>query len=178
MSLRTRFLVTSAAVVLIVLPGMAVGGAGTTGNDDEARMIADATRTEMAVATAYNDRRWDDMWALFAEDALVIFPNRDPIRGRDAIIEFSRQVRDVIGPFDGPRFEHLRTSGAGGRLAHIVATFTMRSGAVRLRLAHIVAIFTMRSGAVRLIYDGLYERQPDRRVLMAVEHDSFRDPVG
>ena len=159
MSLRERIVLTSAVMVLIVVPGIAVGRAGTSG-DDEARMIADATRTEMAVATAYNDRRWDDMRMLFTEDAMVILPNRDPIRGRDAIIESSRQVRDVLGPFDGPRFEHLRASGGGGRTAHIVANFTFQSG------------------ALRLIYDGLYERQPDGRVLLAVEHDGFRDAVG
>ena len=29
-----------------------------------------------------------------------------------------------------------------------------------------------------MIYDGFYERQPDGRVLLAVEHDGFRDALG
>src|SRR2546429_6576151 len=62
MSLRIRMLLASATVVLIVVPGVAVAGAGTGGrtNEDD-QMVAAAKQTQRAIAAAYNDKKWDEL---------------------------------------------------------------------------------------------------------------------
>lgn len=98
MSRRIRMLMASAAVVLIGVPGMAVAVAGTGGDtDDDARLIVDARQSQRALYAAYNDKKWDELRLLFSEDAVMLPPNHKPIRGRDAIIEFVRNGRDVVG---------------------------------------------------------------------------------
>src|SRR5688572_19627128 len=100
MSLRhpkpMRILLAFAAVVVLA-PGIAVAGAGTGGDaDDGAQIVADAKRVEMAIVAAYNDKRWDELPPLFAEDALLLPPNHEPVRGRDGIVEYYKSARDVV----------------------------------------------------------------------------------
>ena len=152
-------LLASAGAVLILAPGMAVAGADPGGNtDDDAEMIAAAKRTEHAVVVAYNDRRWDELGALYAQDAVMLPPNHEPIQGRGAIIEFLKSVRDAVGAID-TQTEYVRVT-ANEDLVDLVATFTTQSG------------------GVRMVYQGLYERQPDGSVLLGVDHFALRDPVG
>jgi ketosteroid isomerase-like protein len=83
-------------MALIVVPGIAFAGPGASGGaDDDAQMVADAMRTESAVAAAYNDKKWDELATMYTEDAVAMPPNHEPVRGRDAIIEYFRSVRDV-----------------------------------------------------------------------------------
>jgi len=157
---RMWMLLASAATVLILVPSMAGAGVGTGGDtDDDAQMIADAKRTDRAVVVAYNNKNWDELGPLWAEDALVLPPNHEPVRGRDAIIEYLRDARDVFGPIDDG-WEHIRVKASG--------TFASLAG-----------LFTLQSGHVRLTYAQLYERQPDGSVLLAVDQFNFRErPVG
>jgi hypothetical protein len=85
----------------------------------------------------------------------AIAPNREPIRGRDAIVEFLRGMRDVAGEINVDSIEHLRAT-ASGKLANLVAKFTI-----------------IRSDRIRMIHEGLYERQPDGSVLYAVDQFDF-----
>ena len=151
-------LLASATTVLILAPGIALAGSGTGGDtDDGAQMIADAKRTENAVMVAWNAKKWDELGALYAEDAVVLPPNHGPVAGRAAIVEYFRGLRDALGELGG--FESVRTSANG-------------------RLADLVAKFTAESGRVRMIYQGHYERQPDGSVLLGVDQPAFVDAVG
>ena len=93
-----RILVASAAVGLLVAPGLARAGSGTGGDgNDDAQMIADARRTLHAAVIAYDNKKWDEMRALFTEDAvamqrsvtklaeldfeIAVFGHGSPIRG-------------------------------------------------------------------------------------------------
>jgi ketosteroid isomerase-like protein len=153
-----RILLAFAAVVVLA-PGIAFAGAGTGGDaDDDAQIIADAKHTEHAIVVAYNDRKWDEFGALYAEDAVMLPPNQEPIRGRAAIVDYVRGIRDVVGEL-GDTSEYVRVRSSG-------------------KLADLVGKFTAQSGRVHLIYQGLYERQPDGSVLMGVDHFAFRDAMG
>ena len=160
MSVRIRMLLASAAAVLLVVPGFAVAGAGTGGstNEDD-QMVAAARRTERAIVAAVNDKKWDELRALYSEDAVLLPPNHEPVLGRDAIVDYIRSIRDVAGKLDDGE-EYLRVK-ASGNLASLAVTFTANSGHVRMTDAE------------------LYERQPDGSVVMAVEQFGFRErPVG
>jgi len=160
MSLRSRMLLASAAVVLVVVPGMAVAGTGTGGaSDDEAALIAAAKQTEAAIATAINDKKWDALGALYAQDAVLLPPNHEPVVGRDAIVDFIRSIRDVVGKLDDA-VDYVRVQ-ASGNLASMAVTFSANSGHLRMTDAE------------------LYERQPDGSLVMVVETFAFREqPVG
>ena len=155
---RMRILLASAATVLILAPGIALAGGGTGGStDDDAQMIADAKRTENAIVVAWNEKKWDELGPLYAEDAVVLPPNHDPVKGRAAIVEYYRGLRDALGELGG--LEPVRDRANG-------------------RLADLVTRFTAESGHVRMIYQGLYERQPDGSVLLGVDQPALIDAVG
>ena len=157
---RTGTILASAAVVLLVGPTSAIAGAGPGGEANaDARMIGDATRTEQAVAAAYNDKQWNQLRGLYTDDAVVLPPNHEPVRGRDAIIDYLRSVRDVYGPIDGPKFDHVRVRGSAN-------------------LADLVSTFTAQSGRLRVIGEALYERQSDGTVVIGVDQFGFRDQAG
>lgn len=160
MSRRIRMLLVCAVAVVIAVPGVSVAGAGVGGDTDEvARMVADAKRVEIAVVTAYNDRKWEQLPPLFAEDAVLLLSHHEPIHGRDAVAGYYETLRDVVGEInDG--WEHLRVQGS--------ATSATLTG-----------IVTLGSGRVRVWYSDLYERQPDGSVQLAVNAIAFTQrPVG
>jgi ketosteroid isomerase-like protein len=143
-----------AASLLILAPGAPGAGAGTGHNtDDEAQIVSDAKRVEIAVVDAYNARKWDELRPLFAEDVLLLAPNHEPVRGRDAILEYYKMSRDSFGEInDGWKF--LRVTGGG--------TFASLAGEI-----------TIGSGRIRLWYTDLYERQPDGSLQLTVNAFAF-----
>ena len=144
MSQRIRMLLASAAVVFIAVPGVP----------------ADVMRVVHTNFATYNDGRWDQFALTYAEDALFLVQNRDPVRGRDAITEAHRRLRDVTGPVDLDSIEIVRAR-ADGETAKLVYTFTAQSGHLRA-LANV-----------------FYERQPDGSVVLGVDQPGFREqPVG
>ena len=160
MSLRMRMLLASAAAVLIVVPGVAVAGAGTgESTNNDAQIVADAKRAERAYDAAWNDKRWDQLRLFYAEDALLLPPNHDPVQGRDAIIEYFKGARDLFGEIDD-HSKWLHSSGSGN-------------------LAHLSGEITTHSGRVHVTYSDLWERQPDGLLVIAVSAVGFpQRPVG
>ena len=161
MSQRLRMLLAAAAVALIAGPWIGAAGAGTAGHsDDDAQMLADVMRVVHTNFATYNDRNWDEFALTYAGDAVLLFQNQDPVRGRDAITETHRRVRDVFGPVDLDSIEVVRAR-ADGKMAHLVYTFTARSG------------------HLRGLADVFYERQPDGSVVLGVDQPGFGErPVG
>lgn len=160
MSRCMRMLLASAAVLLLVTPGLAVAGGGTGGDtNDDAQIVADAKRAERAYDAAWNDRRWDELRLLYAEDALLLLPNHEPIEGRDRIVDYLKSGRDFFGEIDD-HSEWLRVKGSGN-------------------LATLAGEITTHSGRVRITYSDLWERQPDGSVAIAVSAVGFpQRPVG
>jgi ketosteroid isomerase-like protein len=153
-------ILASAAVVLVVVPGVAVvaAGAGGTSTDNDP-MIADAMKTEHGIIAAYNDKRWDQLGPLYAPDATMVPPNHEPVQGRDAIVEYLRSVRDAAGPVTEPNTEPVRIRSSSN-------------------LANVIGRFSLQSGRLRLTANELFERQADGSVLCGVDEFSFRDAAG
>jgi hypothetical protein len=149
MSHRIRMLL-AAAVAFVAVPGIAAAGGSGGHADDDAAMLADVMRVVHTNFATYNDERWDEFALTYATDAVFLFQNQDPVRGRDAITETHRRVRDVFGPVDLDSIEVVRAR-ADAKLAHLVYTFTARSG------------------HVRGLADVFYERQSDGSVVLAVD---------
>jgi ketosteroid isomerase-like protein len=159
MSQRIRMLMACVGAVVIAVPGIAAAaaGAGTTG--DAGQTVAEAKRVETAIIIAYNDRRWDQLPPLFAEDAVLLLSNHEPIHGRDAVAGYYQSLRDVVGEINDD-WEVLRVQGA--------ATSATLTG-----------IVTLGPGRVRVWYSDLYERQPDGSLQLAVNAIAFTQrPVG
>lgn len=153
--LSLRVLLASATAVVILAPDFALAGPDETSDVDE--LIAAARKTQNAIITAYNDRRWEDLPPLYVEDAVMLPPNHAPIHGRDAIIEFLRSARDAVGVGDLSNNKNARVVASGN-------------------LVNFVYEFTARDGHVRMVTNELYERQSDGSVRITVDEPSFTDP--
>src|SRR5246127_4575986 len=82
---RRYMLLASAAVALVLAPGIASAVAATGGAaDDDAQLIAAAKRTESGIVATWNDKKWNELSRLYAEDAVVLAPNHEPVQGRGA----------------------------------------------------------------------------------------------
>jgi ketosteroid isomerase-like protein len=159
MSPQIRMLMVSTAVALIAVPGIAVGAVATGDGSDDSQIVADAKQAEHAYDAAWNDRRWDDLRLLYAEDALLLPPNHDPIEGRDRIVEYFKSARDLVGEIDAhPTWLRVKNSG---------------------NLATLAGELTTRSGRVHVAYSDVWERQPEGSVVIAVSAFAFpQRPVG
>ncbi len=153
MSLRhlkpMRVLLAFAAVVVLA-PGIAVAGAGMGGNtDDDVQIVAEAKRVQGAWIVAYNDKKWDELGSTFAEDAVLLAPNAEPIKGRTAAVEYFKSVRDAAGEVhDGQEWLSVNGGGTVARLAGVV---------------------TAGPGRIRFWYTEVWERQPDGSLQIAVK---------
>ncbi|MEW6471990.1 MAG: nuclear transport factor 2 family protein [Actinomycetota bacterium] len=140
---------------MILAPGLAL--AGTDRATDEDQMIAAARKTQSAIIAAYNEKRWDDLPPLYVEDAIMLPPNHEPIRGRDAIIKFLASARDAFGEADSSGSKSARVRASGN-------------------LVNFVYEFTAQGGRLRMMSHELYERQPDGTMLISIDEPSFIEP--
>jgi ketosteroid isomerase-like protein len=136
-------LMGSVAIGLLVAPGLAGAGGdeGTRGGDRVEATASEDLNLQRTWVELFNGRRWDELGAIYEEDALAVPPNAKPIRGRAAIVEYYKGVRDVVGEV---------TCGKPGGLT--------ASGDLVALLADDCSA---RSGTVRFNAHELYARQPD-----------------
>ena len=120
----TRIVVASAAAVLLVAPGIAGAGDDVEQSDDE--KIAEGVAVQQKFVAAYNAKAWDKVGALYAEDAIAIPPNHEPIRGRAAIVEYWKSVRDSVG--EGKCAEAMDGVAGGKYVANVSRSCTAYSG--------------------------------------------------
>jgi len=150
---RMRAVLAFAAVVVLA-PGIADAVAGTGGDtDDGVQIVAEAKQAESAFVVAYNDKNWDALRSVFAEDVLLLAPNAEPINGRNAAVEYFKSLRDAVGKVNDGH-EHLTVNGSGS-------------------LARLAGVLTVGPGRIRVWYSDLYELQPDGSVLFKVKAVGF-----
>jgi ketosteroid isomerase-like protein len=154
----TGTLVACAAAVFLVAPGVAGAGSGenSTGPSDREKMVAEAMRMDQKAVQLWNERRWDEFAATYAEDAIACPPNHEPIRGGKAIAEYYKGVRDVLGELEGGT-ETLRATASG-------------------TVVSLLSQFSAYSGRVRVTAHELYERQADGSLKLAHDMFAFRVP--
>jgi ketosteroid isomerase-like protein len=125
----TRTVVVSAAVALLAaLPGIAGArhDAGVDASDQDQTGI-EGFRLQLTFVEYFNARRFEDIGTLYEEDAILMPPNHEPVRGRAAIVDYWRGIRDVAGEVEC--HEPLRLSRSGN-LISLAGFCTSHSGQV------------------------------------------------
>ena len=154
----TGTLVASAAVVLLMGPGIAGTGSGTASagatNDDQ--MVAEAMRLDQKAVQFWNERKWDEFEALYGQDAIGVPPNHEPLRGGKAIVGYYKGIRDATGELEG-------------------GTETWR-GTASGNLVSVVGKYSAYSSRLRFTSHELFERQPDGSLKLVVDMVGLRDP--
>jgi ketosteroid isomerase-like protein len=146
----TRTLTASAALVLVIASGIDRAGSdpGKTGSSHR-DPIAEATAVQHKLIEFYNARKWDELGALYLEDAIAVPPNHEPIRGRAAIVEYWRSVRDALG--EGECGEPLEGTVSGNLVALVSRSCSGYSGRLGVT-AH--ELYERRAdGSLRLKFD-------------------------
>jgi ketosteroid isomerase-like protein len=136
-------LMGSVAIGLMVAPGLAGAGSGAEkrGSDRVEATASEDLNLQRTWVQLFNGRRWDELAAIYEEDAVAIPPNHQPVRGRAAIIEYFKSIREAVG--EVTRGEPARITASGDLVALIADDGSARSGTMRFN-AH-----------------ELYARQPD-----------------
>lgn len=94
----------------------------------------------------------------YTEDAMVLPPNSEPIRGRQAILAFYKSLRDVVGEFDKGE-NMIRATPSGNYSVSWVGQYSFHDG------------------KLRYVTHELYVRQPDGSMRNAVDMIGNRDPM-
>lgn len=146
----TRSLTASAALVVVIASGIDRAGSDPgTAESSHRDPIAEATAVQHMVIEHYNGRKWDELGALYLEDAIAIPPNREPIRGRAAIVEYWRSVRDTLG--EGQCGEALEGTVSGNLVALVSRSCSAYSG--RLGITAHELYERQADGSLRLKFD-------------------------
>jgi ketosteroid isomerase-like protein len=146
----TRTLVGSAAVVLLVTPGIAGPGA----NDHVQAMAADDLNLQRTFVEYFNARKFDELAGLYEEDAIALPPNHEPVKGRAAIKEYWQSIRDAVGEVKCGEPARVTVSG---NLVSLAGDNCSAYG-----------------GGVRITYSELYVRQADGTLRYRVDMFGMR----
>lgn len=147
-----------ATIAMLPLSGAGLAQADDEGRGDGAALIAQAVEMEQLFVHLYNERRFDELGAAYyAEDAIAVPPNHEPIRGRAAIVAYFRANRDGLG--EATLGSPLRGSASGDQVS-------------------LVGQVSAHGGQLRVSTHELYERQPDGSLRCTVDMFGFRGPLG
>ena len=145
--LSSTVAVLTALVALAVIPPTTVSA--------EQRVL---TPEEMDVEfiRLFNENKLDKLGEFYyAENALLMSPNHEPIRGRKAIVEELKGVRQAFGEFSGLRLMQVVESEG---------------------LTSIVASFATLHGGARIVTHEAFQRQVDGSWKVIADMVGFRDP--
>ena len=157
MKRKTLTLLLAAALAAAIVPLAPSPGAADDGRTEVKGMVAQAVQMEKMFVELWNAKKFDDLGpAYYTQDAIAVPPNHEPIKGRDDIIKYMRDAREVLG--EAEVAEPHRAS-ASGNLVSLVGNYSGRSGKLRVT-AH-----------------ELYERQADGSLRCIVDMFGFRDPL-
>lgn len=138
------------------------GGGGTAhaevaGSAAEDPTVAETRQLLDRFLELWNEKKFDELAVIYTEDAILLPPNHEPIRGRGAIVAYLKEIRDVAGEFD--QGDHLiRGTPAGEAMSW-------------------VGQFSLRGGKVRITDHELWVRQPDGSMKLSVDMFGYRDPL-
>ena len=146
------------ALVVPLTPTPGTAEAADDGRTEVTGMVAEAMRMDQMFVQLFNDRRFDELVAVYyVENALVVAPNHEPIQGRAAIADYFRGVRDAFGDIEVST-EPWRASASG-------------------TLVSVVGKYEGQAGHIRATSHELFERQPDGSLKCTVDMFGFRDPL-
>jgi ketosteroid isomerase-like protein len=151
--------------MLVTGGGVAASSAIGQGNGHVVRaaavddtMTRDAIRMDQGFVQLWNENRLAELVQFYyADDAIVIPPNTEPLRGHAAILAYYKNLRDILGPLEGGT-DFFRTSSSGN-------------------LVSLVPKYSVRFGRLRITSHELFERQPDGSLKDVVDMFGSRDPM-
>jgi ketosteroid isomerase-like protein len=154
-------------LAVITTASVPLAAASSTGAARHAGVRPAAAEDPMVTATRKVLDRFVELWNAnkleemvaghFTEDAMMLRPNYEPIRGRQAILAFYKSVRDVVGEFD--KGESLIQATPSGNTVSWVGQLNSHDG------------------KLRFVTHELYVRQPDGSMRCAVDMFGYRDPM-
>jgi ketosteroid isomerase-like protein len=154
----TRWVAPLTAGVLLVAPGLPGSGTGPARAEpaptDQSAVDLNLQRKWVEL---FNGRKWDELGAIYEDDAIALMPNHEPIRGRAAIVAFFQSIRDGIGEVTCG--EPARITASGDLVSLVADDCSSYHGQLR---------YTMHE---------LYGRQPDGSLRYKVDMVGERDPL-
>ena len=123
----TRTLTAWAALLLVIASGIDRASSDPVEAEPSGRhVVAEAAAVQKTFIELYNNRKWDELGALYLEDAIAVPPNHEPIQGRAAIVEYWKSIRDTLG--EGEVGEPLRGTASGNLVALVSRSYSGFSG--------------------------------------------------
>jgi ketosteroid isomerase-like protein len=92
--------------------------AGPTFTDADRAAIEAATEEALAINATQDHQAYVDHY--YTADAIVLPPNGEAIRGREALLAFN----ESFPPYESLQFSHVEMDGAGD-MAYVYGTYTM-----------------------------------------------------
>jgi ketosteroid isomerase-like protein len=148
-----------AAAALLAGPGgpiplpSAAAARATAANDP----FTDPVALHKHFVKIWNDQLWDEDLKFYSVDALYLPPNHEPIVGNDAVVEFMKMLRPLLGPV-AEGLEPLKVA-RGQEIASVAGNYA----------------FT--TSGVRLTSNETYQRQPDGTWKDTIEAFGIRGPL-
>jgi ketosteroid isomerase-like protein len=134
-------------------------GAGVRAAADEDPLVADTRKRIDTFVQLWKENKLEELVAgYFTEDPLMLPPNHEPIRGRQAILAYFKSLRDAVGEFDKGDYL-IRATPSGDNSVSWAGQFSFHDGKLR---------FTAHE---------LFVREPDGSMRCAVKMVGFRDPM-
>ena len=134
-------------------------GAGVRAAAAEDPLVTDTRKLLDTFVQLWKENKLEELVAVyFTDDPLMLPPNHEPIRRRQAILTYFKSLRDAIGEFDSGDYL-LRATPSGDNSVSWAGQFSFHDGKLR---------FTAHE---------LFVRQPDGSMRCAVKMVGFRDPM-
>ena len=151
--------ITEGAPLAIASNASDARGAGVRAAAAEDPLVTDTRKRIDTFVQLWKENKLEELVAgYFTEDPLMLPPNHEPIRGRQAILAYFKSLRDAVGEFD--RGDYLiRATPSGDNSVSWVGQFSFHDGKLRVTTHE------------------LFVRQPDGSMRCAVKMVGFRDPM-
>jgi ketosteroid isomerase-like protein len=164
-TLRSRkwWIIPTLAVLTTV--GVPLAAASSAGDVRSAGLRATAAEDPMVTDTRALVDRFIELWNAkkldelvaghYVDDAVMLPPNHEPIRGRAAILAYLKSLRDFVG--EAQEGDHLMRATPSGDTVSWVGLYVF--------------------GQLRITSHELYVRQPDGSMRNTVDMFGYRDPM-
>jgi ketosteroid isomerase-like protein len=145
---------TARAVIAVLIIALSVLPSTTVTASER---ILTPEEMDVEYVRLFNENKLDELGQFYyAENALFMPPNQEPIRGKQEIVERLKELRQVYGQFQ-----------TGLRPLQVVETE---------RMASVVGNFAFLNGGIRIVSHETFQRQVDGSWKAIVDMPGFRDP--
>jgi hypothetical protein len=131
-------------------------GAGVRAAAAEDPLVTETRKLMDTFVQLWKENKLEDLVAgYFTEDPLMLPPNHEPIRGRQAILAYFKNVRDAIGEFD-PGDYLIRATPIGDNSISWAGQFSFHHGQLRSHTAEVWVLGQAHDGFALAFRAGLH----------------------